>query len=85
MLFRLYRAEAKDNNMAKFFLCVDTVVRVMEETGPGYQDLKVQDMITKLLESLGADRRTLPAPPSKKERKMRALVNARRARAVKKA
>ena len=77
-------AEARDRNMAKFNLCVDHTVRVVN---PNLQsqffDFKVQDIIFRLMESLGGERRTLPAPPSKKERKMRAMVNTRCAKATK--
>ena len=77
-------AEARDRNMAKFNLCVDHTVRVVNPNMQSqFFDFKVQDIIIRLMESLGGERRTLPAPPSKKERKMRAMVNARRSKATK--
>ena len=77
---RVCRAQEahKGSNKVKIYLELDNQVTV------GDQRFFLQEILVDYLEKSGADLRFGPAPPSDKERRLRALINQRRATAARK-
>ena len=74
--------EAREKDKAKILLCLDQKVELSLE---GKQlTFGMQDIFKNLLEAMGADWRTLPVPPSRKERKLRKTLDNRRKKVAKK-
>ena len=74
--------ETKENDQAKILLCIGNKVELQMQ---GHKScFSVQECLLKVIIAQGAEHRTLPAPASKKERRVRAVLDGRRKAAAKK-